>query len=313
MGDGSHPSDWGAQTNTNLGKLEVAAAGATVLSLSGSSVTLTDDQARAAILVLNGILTSDQPILLPSGRTRQWLVVNNTSVKNVIFSVAGSSGKSYTSGPGTGPQGIYTDGTDVLPTIPQSATEAGFIKMYAGASLPANYLWCDGKPYSRTLYPGLFAAIGITYGAGDGTTTFNVPDYRGRVPMGADNLGGTAANRILSLPNTLGTVGGEEKHSLSVGEIPSHNHSVNDPGHNHTVSDPGHNHTYNEPVQGLVFQYSVATNIWAMAPNPTATSTATTGISIAAAGTGISVATTGGGGAHNNLQPLLTTNFVIHT
>src|SRR3954471_21014705 len=86
MGDGSHPSDWGVQTSSNLQKLEAAAAGTTTLSLSGGSVTLTNDESRASILVLNGTLTGDQTILLPA-RVRQWLVVNNTTGFNVILKV----------------------------------------------------------------------------------------------------------------------------------------------------------------------------------------------------------------------------------
>jgi microcystin-dependent protein len=308
MGDGSHPSDWGVQSNLNLQKLEAAASGATVLTLSGGSYALSNDDARAAILVLNGALTSDQTLIVPA-RRKKWLVINNTTGHNVIIAAAGSSGTPYTSTPASGPQEIYTDGTDVLPTLPAAASQAGFMSLYAGSTLPSNYLWCDGKPYSRTTYAGLFTAIGIAYGAGDGTTTFNVPDYRGRVPMGADNMGGTAASRITSISNALGTVGGEEKHALTIGELAAHGHGVTDPGHGHGVTDPGHVHALNVNAAppGGGNSFGTGAN-----DHANTTAVATTGITVNSATTGISIASTGSGTAHNNLQPLQTCNIVIH-
>lgn len=121
----------------------------------------------------------------------------------------------------------------------------GDVKARAAASVPAGWLLCAGQAVSRTTYAALFAEIGTTYGVGDGTTTFNVPDYRGRTLFGRDDMGGAAANRLTvagsSLSGvTLGAVGGSQF-------LAQHTHAITDPGHIHTVTDPGHSHTYADP------------------------------------------------------------------
>lgn len=65
-----------------------------------------------------------------------------------------------------------------------SAVPAGLIMFYANSTVPTGFLKCNGAAVSRTTYSSLFAAIGTTYGSGDGTTTFNVPDMRGYFPRG---------------------------------------------------------------------------------------------------------------------------------
>lgn len=95
------------------------------------------------------------------------------------------------------------------------------------AGVPAGWVPCDGRAVSRSDFWRLFSVVGTTYGVGDGSTTFNVPDLRGRVPVGLDNLGGSDAGR-LSVANTLGGSGGEEKHTMSIGELATHNHPWND-------------------------------------------------------------------------------------
>lgn len=100
----------------------------------------------------------------------------------------------------------------------------GSMTAYAGTIAPAGWLLCDGTAVSRSLYADLFSVISTTFGSGDGSTTFNLPDLRGRVPVGLDNLGGVDAGR-LSVANTLGGSGGAETHTLTTGEIPSHTHA----------------------------------------------------------------------------------------
>lgn len=107
------------------------------------------------------------------------------------------------------------------------ALATGFVGCYAGATVPSNTLEAYGQAVSRTTYASLFSIIGTTYGAGDGSTTFNLPDLRGRVMLGMDNLGGTAAGRITSASvggansTTLGGTGGAETHSLTPGQAPA--------------------------------------------------------------------------------------------
>ena len=105
-------------------------------------------------------------------------------------------------------------------TVPIPSTvgsaETGEIRIWAGAAadIPDGYLLCDGSAISRTQYTALYQTIGDTYGVGDGSTTFNLPDLRDAFPMGA------------STTSPIGTTGGEAAHELTVDELPSHNHSL---------------------------------------------------------------------------------------
>jgi len=99
----------------------------------------------------------------------------------------------------------------------------GFIGCYAGTTPPTNTLEAYGQLVSRVTYPNLFSQIGTTYGAGDGVTTFGLPDTRGRVMVSLDNLGGSSANRITAAAaDTLGGTGGTE--TISIAQMPSHTH-----------------------------------------------------------------------------------------
>lgn len=96
---------------------------------------------------------------------------------------------------------------------------AGVISMYGGSTAPSGWLICDGRTVSRTTYSRLFSAIGTTYGAGNGSTTFNLPNLKGRVPVGLD----TSQTEF----NSLGKAAGEKTHKLKIEEMPKHNHQIN--------------------------------------------------------------------------------------
>lgn len=111
-----------------------------------------------------------------------------------------------------------------------AAIPTGAMLDFAGAAAPSGWLLCDGAAVSRTTYAALFAIVGTTYGGGNGSTTFNLPDLRGRVTAGKDDMGGSAANRLTSAGGvsgvTLGAAGGEQVHTLTTAEMPQHNHTA---------------------------------------------------------------------------------------
>lgn len=121
----------------------------------------------------------------------------------------------------------------------------GTVVDFAGATVPSNWYLCYGQAVSRTTYSALFAAIGTTYGSGDGSTTFNLPDFRGTALFGIDNMGGSAAGRLTSTyfgsdPTVLGDRGGAQSHTNSLSEMVSHFHGapMYDPSHDHTSPTP---------------------------------------------------------------------------
>lgn len=122
------------------------------------------------------------------------------------------------------------------------AVPVGVVNPFAGSVAPANWLLCFGQNVSRTQYVGLFLTIGTTYGAGDGSTTFALPDMRGRAVAGKDDMGGSAANRITAAVTgvsgiTLGNAGGTQ-------DAPLHSHTINhDHGVFNTTGGEG-NHTH---------------------------------------------------------------------
>ncbi len=107
----------------------------------------------------------------------------------------------------------------------------GSILPYAGSSAPTGYLLCDGSAQDRqvnSVNTELFTVLGTTYGVGDGSTTFNLPDLRGRVIAGLDNMGGTAAGNLTGLTNLGGTTGsatGSHNHTATTTTV-----TVREPG-----------------------------------------------------------------------------------
>ena len=123
-----------------------------------------------------------------------------------------------------------------------AANPVGTVIDYAGGTAPGGWLLCYGQAVSRTTYALLFTAIGTTWGVGDGVTTFNVPDLRGRGTYGKDDMGGSAASRITNsgsgiVGTTLGAVGGGQSMTLSQANLPNYALTVTDPGHTHTLTN----------------------------------------------------------------------------
>ncbi|OGQ60733.1 MAG: hypothetical protein A3J24_06360 [Deltaproteobacteria bacterium RIFCSPLOWO2_02_FULL_53_8] len=119
----------------------------------------------------------------------------------------------------------HTEG--ILPTG-MGGAPTGVLLPFAGvASIPVGWLLCYGQAVSRTTYADLFAAVSTTYGVGDGSTTFNLPDMRGRLPLGQDNMGGTSANRVTdAAADSVGNGLGAETHQHTVPSSGSHDHQM---------------------------------------------------------------------------------------
>lgn len=189
-------------------------------------------------------------------------------------------------------------GTDDIAQTNQ-VLPAGVMLPYAGNAAPAGWVLCEGQELSRTTFAALFAAIGTTYGAGNGTTTFNAPDMRGRVPVGSDNMGGGggAAGRITA-STTRGSSSGAEKHTLTEAEMPNHNHAITDPGHNHA-----------ERI-GSRFLIGNTGSDGTDAPKSPGGGTESS-LHTATTATGISLAAKGSGTAHLIMQPYQVHQYIV--
>jgi microcystin-dependent protein len=228
-------------------------------------------------------------------------------------------------------------------------TPSGVINVWAGATAPTGWILCQGQAISRTTHASLYSALGgasSPYGQGDGTSTFNVPNLKGRIPVGLDS----AQTEF----DALGETGGAKTHTLTSAQMPNHTHvptlSTDSAGtptgtvervgnHDHAASSNSagaHTHTFTDDgtgVQSVVTAVSGASYSIGIAANDAGTSqstssagahTHTINISVAGAHTHgltmnemsghthtISIAGTGGGEAHNNLQPYIVMNYII--
>lgn len=148
----------------------------------------------------------------------------------------------------------------------------GSIKGWGGAAVPAGWLDCNGAAVSRSTYSALFAEIGTAYGAGDGATTFNLPDLRGRALLGAGTGSGLTAR-------ARGATGGAETHPLTGAETGPHTHGPGDGASNFVVQQSGVGP--NDYPGGAQLRPAAAT------------------------------ASGGGGSAHNNMQPFGVAFYII--
>lgn len=240
--------------------------------MGGSSTYATGTNDTASTIVDNVTATdADQPNGMAAGiiQVQTVLGIGTTlkgSVTDLVARLAvehnadGTQKTLATSKGGTGK--TY----DVVPT--------GSIIIWTTTSAPTGFLLCDASAVNRTTYADLFAVIGETYGVGDGSTTFNVPDLRGRVVVMVDGAAAriTAASTNGGNADTIGGVGGAETHTLVTGEMPAHTHVS-------TINTGG----------GAVGAGSGG-------PDDTA---------------GSATGSTGGGGAHSNTQPWIALEYII--
>jgi microcystin-dependent protein len=177
-------------------------------------------------------------------------------------------------------------GTPPAPTL--GVIPTGSLVHFGSASIPTGWLKCDGSAVSRTTYAGLFAVIGTTYGSGDGSTTFNLPNASGRSLLGVGDSG-TAGHTN----HTLGTNGGEESHTLITSELASHTHT-----------GPAHTHTYTQP-QAISAVYGSGIVQSAVPGSNAGTATGSDGTE--------NTGSAGSSSPHNNMHPFVTANVIIKT
>jgi len=174
----------------------------------------------------------------------------------------------------------------------------GGIMPFAGTSAgtPSGFLLCHGQAVSRSTYSGLFSVITSIYGDGDGSSTFNLPDLRGRVVAGQDDMGGSSANRLTGLTggvdgDTLGGSGGEQSVSLTEAQLPAHSHAA--------------------AMEETADSESGITRVGLGRSLSDRSGTYRT--SVSDGGGNLLIANTGSGSAHNNVQPTFILNYIIKT
>lgn len=224
---GSNTGTWGTVLNDNaLSYIDQNLGGTTTLALSSSNVTLSTSQSRDLILVLTGTLLAN--VQITTACVGMFYVYNTTSGN---FSVTITRGSGATVIP---PQNVVRSYVAISGSgiFPVGLPLPGTLHPYGGGSstLPAwlqgEYVLPDGSAISRTTYANLFAIYGTTYGAGNGSTTFNVPDLRGRTLIGLDNMGGVTAGRVTTAGSgisgtTLGAAGGAQSLPLAQANLPN--------------------------------------------------------------------------------------------
>ena len=187
---------------------------------------------------------------------------------------------------------FHGDGSNLTGIV---AMPTGAVVPFGGSSAPTGFLLCAGQAVSRSTYSALFSVISTTYGAGDGSSTFNLPDLRGRVVAGQDDMGGSSADRLTGQTggvdgDTLAATGGAETHVLTTAQLATHTHGATK-SYN---SDPGLTNT----------RFSLVTE-------QTDREDSFPGYQTTTGDTNNIISTTGSGSAHNNVQPTIILNYII--
>ena len=179
---------------------------------------------------------------------------------------------------------------------------SGLIVQYAGAVAPTEWLLCNGDAVSRWTYAALFAAIGTAYGAGDGSTTFNLPNLRDKVTLG---VSGTAP---------LASSGGAETVALALGDLPSHNHggtSGSTTPANYGAESAFHSHTYLSAGANTTVSLGIGDQDVCGPRTGGSTGTRSADSVHVAANHNHSIPSAGSGTAHNNMMPYVALNHII--
>lgn len=195
-----------------------------------------------------------------------------------------------------------TNSSDAV-TLGQLSTQGlpiGASVDFWGDTAPDGWFLCYGQAISRVDYAALFAILGTKYGSGDGASTFNLPDCRGRATAGRDDMGGTAAGRLTNPVDgtTLGAVGGAQSHALTLEQMPAHDHGAA------TGSNGAHSHT-------ISFQQHFGFTPGGGGSGPYQSVTSGSAGTSSASSHTHSISSAGGGEAHPNVQPTIVANKII--
>ena len=177
-------------------------------------------------------------------------------------------------------------------------TPSGAVTAFAGTSLPSGWLWCYGQNVRRTTYADLFSAVGTTYGVGDGSSTFGIPDLRGRAIAGQDDMGGSSADRLTGQTggvngDILGAGGGAETHVITEAQLAAHAHLIAADATGGTSYPTASNHIAKKGDWGSTNNYQFS----GTDTDPTLGLTTSVGSDT----------------AHNNVQPTFILNYIIKT
>lgn len=286
-------------------------SGANITAGTSTAYTITSYQVFDTLAHMNGAMVAFVP--------------HATSGTSPTLNVDGLGGKYIRSAPSVDlPDGALIAGTPYVVTYYNATAEwilqGGAVNPYSiplgsgidywGAAAPNSaFALAYGQAISRTTYASLFTLFGTNYGSGDGSNTFNIPDTRGRVIAGKDNMGGSAASRLTSSyfgtsASTLGAAGGAESHTLTTAQLSAHSHSGTT---NNQSSDHAHNWVSPTTRTGtaVVTNGTPSNSFWSGSSLE-----GTTGVSLNHNHV-FATDSAGGGVAHNNVQPTIVSNYII--
>ena len=217
--------------------------------------------------------------------------------------------------------GAVTATHSTINSIPSSffTMPSGSIIVYAGSSAPSGWLICDGSAISRSTYSVLFGIISTTYGVGDSSSTFNIPDLTGRVPVGKEGSQNRITNALVGLTSTaLGNVGGSQGHTLTAAQsgVPAHTHGLTMNPHNHTFVGDSHSHTLSHGLDSFHdISGSTPSGNFASGQTKTTSSTQVSGTiqNSTSSGTIANNSTANASAAHPIVQPSIILNYCIKT